>query len=65
MTTPDASTVEDMTPDGVRKLVATDVRWTCDPKDLSFETTADLKAPDALIGQARAERSLELSLIHI
>ena len=62
MTTPDASTVADMTPDGVRKLAATDVRWTCDPKDLSFETTADLKAPDALIGQARAERSLEFGV---
>ena len=62
MTTSDASTVADMTPDGVRKLAATDVRWPCDPKDLSFETTADLKAPDALIGQARAERSLEFGV---
>lgn len=62
MAIPDASTVENTTPEGVRKLAATDVRWTCDPDDLAFGTTAELTAPDALIGQARAERSLEFGV---
>mgnify|MGYP001353211196 CR=1 FL=1 len=50
------------TPDDVRKLNAADVRWTCNPSQLTFGTTADLDPPDALIGQTRAERSLEFGV---
>ena len=49
-------------PDDVRKLNAADVRWTCNPSQLTFGTTADLDPPDALIGQTRAERSLEFGV---
>ena len=38
------------------------MRWTCDPDTLSFVSTAELERPDALIGQERAERSLEFGV---
>ncbi len=38
------------------------VRWTCDPGTLGFESTAELDRPDALIGQERAERSLDFGV---
>ena len=44
------------------ELSADAVRWTCDPDTLSFESTAELEPPDALIGQERAERSLEFGV---
>ena len=44
------------------ELFADAVRWTCDPDTLGFESTAELERPDALIGQERAERSLEFGL---
>ena len=44
------------------ELSADAVRWTCDPGTLSFESTAELERPDALIGQERAERSLEFGV---
>lgn len=47
---------------GARRLTAAEVRWTCGPDDLPFETTAELTPPDALIGQERAERSLEFGV---
>ena len=47
---------------GARRLSAAEVRWTCGPDDLPFGTTAELTPPDALIGQERAERSLEFGL---
>ena len=47
---------------GARRLTAAEVRWTCDPADLPFASTADLSPPDALIGQERAERSLEFGV---
>lgn len=47
---------------GARRLTAAEVRWTCGPNDLPFETTAELTPPDALIGQERAERSLEFGV---
>lgn len=45
-----------------RRLTAAEVRWTCDPSELPFQTTAELAPPDALIGQERAERSLEFGV---
>ena len=47
---------------GARRLTAAEVRWTCGPGDLPFATTAELSPPDALIGQERAERSLEFGV---
>lgn len=47
---------------GARRLEAAEVRWTCGPDDLPFKTTAELVPPDALIGQERAERSLEFGV---
>ncbi len=47
---------------GARRLTAAEVRWTCGPDDLPFQTTAELTPPDALIGQERAERSLEFGV---
>ena len=47
---------------GARRLTAAEVRWTCNPSDLPFQTTAELTPPDALIGQERAERSLEFGV---
>ena len=47
---------------GARRLEAAEVRWTCGPDDLPFKTTAELAPPDALIGQERAERSLEFGV---
>lgn len=44
------------------ELSADAARWTCDPDTLSFESTAELERPDALIGQERAERSLEFGV---
>ena len=38
------------------------MRWTCNPDTLSFVSTAELERPDALIGQERAERSLEFGV---
>ena len=47
---------------GARRLKAAEVRWTCGPDDLPFQSTAELTPPDALIGQERAERSLEFGV---
>ena len=47
---------------GARRLTAAEVRWTCNPADLPFHSTAELTPPDALIGQERAERSLEFGV---
>ncbi len=47
---------------GVQKLVADAVRWTCDPDSLTFKSTAELERPDAMIGQERAERSLDFGV---
>ena len=52
----------DETGGGARRLTAAEVRWTCGPDDLPFRSTAELTPPDALIGQERAERSLEFGV---
>lgn len=38
------------------------LRWTCDPASLSFETTADLRGDEVIVGQDRAVRALDLGL---
>lgn len=45
-----------------RRLTAAEVRWICGPDDLPFASTEELAPPDALIGQERAERSLEFGV---
>ena len=52
----------DETGGGARRLRAAEVRWTCGPDDLPFQSTTELTPPDALIGQERAERSLEFGV---
>jgi lon-related putative ATP-dependent protease len=39
-----------------------ELRHTCDPAEFSFTTTADLKAKDEVIGQARAVSAIEFGL---
>ncbi|MDQ7840895.1 MAG: AAA family ATPase [bacterium] len=43
-------------------MPADQVRWTCRPEDLPFETTADLPAGESIVGQDRAVRALDFGL---
>ncbi|MDR7543762.1 MAG: AAA family ATPase [Armatimonadota bacterium] len=45
-----------------RRVSADQVRWTCHPEDLPFETTQELPAGDSIIGQDRAVRALDFGL---
>ncbi len=45
-----------------RRLRPEQLRWTCDPASLPFETTADLHVDEVMVGQDRAVRSLDLGL---
>jgi predicted ATP-dependent protease len=45
-----------------RRVPAEQVRWTCRPDDLPFETTADLPPGDSIVGQERAVRALDFGL---
>lgn len=45
-----------------RRVPAEQVRWTCRPEDLPFETTADLPAGESIVGQARAVQALDFGL---
>jgi lon-related putative ATP-dependent protease len=45
-----------------RRLEASDVRRTCDPASLGFESTETLEAPIAIIGQDRALKALQFGL---
>jgi len=45
-----------------RRLEASDVRRTCDPASLGFESTEALEAPIAIIGQDRALKALQFGL---
>ncbi len=45
-----------------RRVPADQVRWTCRPEDLPFETTADLPAGESIVGQDRAVRALDFGL---
>ena len=44
----------------VRRLPPSRLRRVCDPKSLAFETTAELKPFEGLVGQARALEALDL-----
>src|SRR5512137_2527847 len=46
----------------IRKLEPGDVRRTCDPASLGFESTETLEAPIAIIGQDRALKALQFGL---
>ena len=43
-------------------LSPADLRWTCDPGSLGFETTADLEPIDEVVGQPRAVAALEFGV---
>jgi lon-related putative ATP-dependent protease len=45
-----------------RRLEASDVRRTCDPASLGFESTEALEAPSTIIGQNRALKALQFGL---
>lgn len=45
-----------------RRVPADQVRWTCRPEDLPFETTADLPSGESIVGQDRAVRALDFGL---
>jgi len=46
----------------IRRLNAGDVRRTCDPASLGFESTEALEAPSTIIGQNRALKALQFGL---
>ncbi len=46
----------------VNELTPVQLRLTCNPKDFSFDTTADLEPLDRIIGQERAVEALKLGL---
>lgn len=43
-------------------LSADEVRWTCDPHQFDFKTTAELEDLEGLLGQARAEKAIEFGV---
>lgn len=45
-----------------RELSAEQLRWTCDPAQLPFETTSELKELDGVLGQPRAVAAMELGV---
>lgn len=45
-----------------RRLPAQALRWTCDPAELGFKTTAELPDEEQIIGQDRAVRALQFGL---
>ena len=45
-----------------RRLPPETLRWTCDPADLGFTTTADLPQQAAIVGQARGVHALQFGL---
>ncbi|HEX9245707.1 MAG TPA: ATP-binding protein [bacterium] len=45
-----------------RRLPPEALRWTCDPADLAFTTTADLPRQAAIVGQARGVHALQFGL---
>lgn len=47
------------TPDS---LNASDLRWSVDPEDVSFETTDDLETLDGIVGQERAQEAIEFGI---
>ena len=45
-----------------RKILPHQLRWRCDPAEFGFETTADLKPLERIIGQDRALQALKLGV---
>jgi len=45
-----------------REVLPEQLRWRCDPAAFDFETTADLKPLEGIIGQERAVRALQLGV---
>ncbi len=45
-----------------RRVSAEQVRWTCRPEGLPFETTDDLPTGESIVGQTRAVRALDFGL---
>ncbi len=43
-------------------LKAADLAWSCNPAELPFETTAELRDPDGIVGQSRAVEALEFAI---
>ncbi len=44
------------------RLTPAQLRWTCDPGQLAFKTTTEVPTAEAIIGQERAVRALDLGL---
>jgi len=44
------------------RLTPEQLRWTCDPAELPFDTTSELHADAVIVGQDRAVRALDLGL---
>lgn len=44
------------------RLAPEQLRWICDPAALPFETTAELRSDEVILGQDRAVRALDLGL---
>lgn len=49
-------------PSKLRRLPATELRWTCDLAQFAFETTQDLPELSGLMGQTRAEKAIEFGV---
>ncbi|MGH2375229.1 MAG: AAA family ATPase, partial [bacterium] len=45
-----------------RRVSAEQVRWTCWPESLSFDTTADLPVGESIVGQERAVHAIDFGL---
>ncbi|MBU0559733.1 MAG: AAA family ATPase [Bacteroidetes bacterium] len=45
-----------------KELSPDKLRWTCDPKSLTFDSTEDLKSLEGIIGQERAIKALKLGV---
>ena len=50
------------TSDGDRQLSPDALRWTCNPGELDFATTADLPPGEAIVGHGRALHAFEFGL---
>ena len=46
----------------VHKLSAGELKYYCDPQELSFETTAEIPLLEGMIGQERAVKAMEFGL---
>jgi ATP-dependent Lon protease len=44
------------------ELLADELKWTCNPKDLDFDTSKDLKPMEGILGQERAVKALQIGV---